>query len=186
MAGTMSRQQMQELIEGGQSVSYGGRIIRDVRDLPAEEEIAVTAAEKRTAIQSLKQQHADLGERIKLAEADADETEKREAEHRPSSTPKPNVAPVTHTMGGQPANPVTTQQPPVTRTDGNVGPVKTDEGTGEGEDRVVANRKLSTYRKAVEKAGVVNRDEVVKFLEEKYEGVGKVTAEEIADALSAK
>lgn len=205
----MNRETMKRTIEEGQVVSYNGRLITDVRDLPNEEEIAVTSADKRAALQQLLNESRSLDERIAALKNDIVETERNEAT-KGDKTREANFQPQTFTMGGQPVNPITSGNvhnlAPVVRTDANVGPVNPGQGTGdpgtegsgegngdeggegddEGDDKVIAGRKLATYRKSLEKAEITDRDEAIKHLDEKFEGVGVPTAEKIVDALDLK
>ena len=207
----MSRKQMEETLKSGQVVSYNGRLITDARDLPLEEEIAVTSDQKREALQQLLNEGRSLDQRIAALRQDIAETEKQEAS-KGDTARAADYKPSTADRAGQPVNPVTAGNVhvPITRTDANVGPVNPGQGTaapgtegstrtsddagnddegegeGEGDDKVVAGRKLSTYRKSLEKAGITNRDEAIKHLDEKYEGVGTATAEKIVDALGVK
>lgn len=64
----MSVEEMRKRIEGGESVSWRGRILRHVNDVPTEEEAAGTPEEMRTALRTLDRQIEDLeGRRDTLA-----------------------------------------------------------------------------------------------------------------------
>lgn len=200
MAG-MSREEMRRRIEGGESVSWHGRILRDVRDLPAEEDVAESSTEKEQALARLESEHRDLGQRIErlrgeVGEARAREAERREADEQIRKLTGERDAAVaaaaassttTAPQTGAPLNPVTAHGPsaPAVRRQGPAvaDPAKTTKGDdGKDADPVIAGRPLSFYRDHLDKSDASTKAAAKKVLSD-LEGVGDATAEKILDAL---
>lgn len=179
----LSRKQMEERILGGESVSYNGRILTNVADLPSDEEVAVSVTEKQAALDRLEAEHDQLGQRIvslrsdivtqkaldAKADADARERKRLDAANPPATNP-----------AGAPLNPITTHgsnAPAQTAKTGKAGEKDDEEGAV-----TFAGRKLSFYRDKLDKSGAKSKADEKKVLSE-LDGVGDATAEKILTAL---
>lgn len=162
MAGRMTREQMVDLINRGESVSHGGRIIRRVEDLPGEAETAETEEELTAVRDDLRGQITELQRRHDEVERKINEVvvEKR-------ATERANRA------GSQAA---------AAARQGNGGQATTNTATvgGQGPEPEFAGHPLSFYRDLTKTAK--NDDEAREVLLEQ-DGVGESTADRILTAL---
>jgi hypothetical protein len=118
--GEMSVAQMRTMIESGNVVSYRGRILRDVRDLPTEADNAVTLDEKIAARDRLVAEHDGRQAEIDRLNAEIEDLQTRPA--APAGTQAPSPAAATGAAGA-----AATLTPPTVQLDGQRNPPADDE-----------------------------------------------------------
>jgi hypothetical protein len=86
--GEMSVAQMRKMIESGNVVSYRGRILRNVADLPTEQDNAVTLEEKQAALKQLQAEHADRQADIDRLTSEIEELQTAPGDSKPGKGAK--------------------------------------------------------------------------------------------------
>jgi hypothetical protein len=173
--GEMSVAEMRKKIEQGNVVSYRGRILRNVADLPTEADNAVTLAEKQAALKQLQAEHADRQQEIDRLTADIEDLQTRPATPEPSAT---GAA----TVNAKPATGAPAQVEPPNQQAGRVasGDDDDEEDHLKNPDQEFAGHKLRFFfdmtKTAKDEAEARSRVMSVK-------GVGEATADQIIAAL---
>lgn len=180
----MNRADMEQAILAGNSVLHNGRLITNVADLPAEEDIAVSVTEKQAALKQLQGERDSLDDRITRLEQDiADQEAEEEANKEGDKAARAARDETAERVRNQRAEHTRrSQQDAAARTgQTHTAEAEATRRRGRGQQAQQASNepepefagfKLSEFRGKTRKQVV-----------EDYEGVGDATADKIEEAL---